>query len=457
MLVNIRPSHTEVLDIGNLVDTRSGKISAGIYTNPEIYKLEMERIFSRVWLFLAHESQVPNSGDFFNTYMAEDPVILTRQPDGSLMAYLNQCRHRGMKICQADSGNTKAFSCPYHGWGYGLDGALTSVPLESEAYKNELDKSQWGLTRVPRIATYKGLVFGNWDVMAPSLDDYLGDIRWYLDGFLDRREGGTEVRGGVQKWVVNCNWKLPAEQFTSDQYHTIITHASAAQVLAPKDDGSPLGAGQTKAAIWVTQKDGLQFGQDGHGAGFFFTERPDANVWVDGAAAQYFRDTYPEVEARLGRMRALRLAGHNGIFPTLGWLNGTSTLRIWHPRGPHQIEVWSMCIVDKAASEEVKSSFEHSVARAFGPAGIAEQDDCENWVELQKVLQGSMAQKTKLCIGMGLNHEQHRTDAPGVTNHVFAETAARGLYQRWADLLTYETWDEVLQATAERTKELVHA
>jgi 3-phenylpropionate/trans-cinnamate dioxygenase subunit alpha len=448
------PNHRNVSD---LVDAKAGLINAQIYSDPQIYEMELERVFGRTWLFLAHESQIPRPGDFIYAYMAEDPVIVVRQNDGTVRAFLNQCRHRGMKICQADSGNTKAFNCPYHGWAYSIEGKLVSVPLEEDAYRNELDKSRWGLNAVPRIASYKGLIFGNWDKTAPELEDYLGDIRWYLDGFLDRREGGTEVAGGVQKWVVDCNWKLPAEQFTSDQYHTIITHASAAQVLAPKSDGSPLGEGQTKQATWISQKKGVQHGQNGHGAGFFFTESPDANVWVDGVAAQYFRDTYPEAEQRLGRIRALRLAGHNGIFPTLAWLNGTSTLRVWHPRGPSQVEVWAVCIVDKAASPEVKASFERSVARAFGPAGIAEQDDTENWIELQKVLRGKVARQSNFCVQMGLGHERVQEGLPGITNHVFAETAARSFYQRWSDLMTLDDWETIVKRSNERVKELQYA
>lgn len=133
-----------------------------------------------------------------------------------------------------------------------------------------------------------------------------GDIARYLDGMLDRREGGTEIVGGVQKWVINCNWKFPAEQFASDQYHALFSHASAVQVLGAKDDGSDkrLGDGQTARPVWETAKDALQFGQDGHGSGFFFTEKPDANVWVDGAVSSYYRETYAEAEQRLGEVRA---------------------------------------------------------------------------------------------------------------------------------------------------------
>jgi 3-phenylpropionate/trans-cinnamate dioxygenase alpha subunit len=127
-------------------------------------------------------------------------VLVIRQKDGSVKALLNSCSHRGMKVCRADLGNAKSFTCTYHGWTYDSSGALVGVPYE-EHYKN-LDKKRWGLHSVAKIDSYKGLIFGTFDADAESLGDYLGEMKWYLDLILDRREGGMEMVGGVQKWVI---------------------------------------------------------------------------------------------------------------------------------------------------------------------------------------------------------------------------------------------------------------
>ena len=79
-------------------------------------------MFGRSWLFLAHDSQLPKAGSFVQTYMGEDPVMVVRQRDGSVKAFLNQCGHRGMRICRSDVGEAKTFTCTYHGWAYDLGG-----------------------------------------------------------------------------------------------------------------------------------------------------------------------------------------------------------------------------------------------------------------------------------------------------------------------------------------------
>jgi 3-phenylpropionate/trans-cinnamate dioxygenase alpha subunit len=203
-------------DTLGLVDAENGLVSRRIFIEQEIYDKELHQIFARCWLFLCHESQIPQPGDFFTTYMGEDPVLVVRDTAGQVRAFLNVCRHRGNRLCRADSGNAASFTCAYHGWTYRNDGRLVGVPYFKEAYHNELNREHWALVPVPQLANYKGLLFATFDAKAPPLREYLGEMTWYLDAFFDRREGGIEVIGGMHKWVMPCNWKFPAENFGGD-------------------------------------------------------------------------------------------------------------------------------------------------------------------------------------------------------------------------------------------------
>lgn len=414
------------MELAEAVDTRNGLVNRRVFTDPGIYEMELERIFGRSWLVLGHESQIPRAGSFVATYMAEDPVLLVRQRDGGVAAFLNSCRHRGMKVCRADMGTTPVFRCAYHGWTYGLDGSLLSVPSLEEGYARSLGTSHWGLIRVPRVSSYGGFVFGNWDEDAPPLEEALGDITFLLDPFVDRQEGGCELVGGVQKWVIPGNWKLAAEQFANDMYHSFILHASAWQSLAPEG---------TELSSMVLPREGSQMTSGGSGGGWFHD--PEGN----GAAAlgpvlggDFFSEAARE---HIGEVAASGPIGcHATVFPNFSFLGAFRVARVWHPRGPDRMEVWSWVLVDRAHSPELKAAWRRFASVTFGPTGTFEQDDGEIWDDCQKVAQGRVARQVPLNYQMGLGRDtQDHPLYPGRVNHVYSDNAARGFYERWLDLM----------------------
>jgi 3-phenylpropionate/trans-cinnamate dioxygenase subunit alpha len=320
------PESEMAIDMAGLVHNNHRLIDRRVFIEQDIYQQELERIFARCWLLLCHESQIPHPGDFFTTYMGEDPVLVVRDTAGQVRAFLNVCRHRGNRLCRADAGNAASFTCAYHGWTYQNDGRLTGVPYFKEAYHNKLNRERWGLVPVAQFDSYKGLFFATFDPEAPPLREYLGEMSWYIDTFVDRREGGIEIVA-THKWVMPCNWKFPAENFGGDAYHVHWSHGAAIETgFSVGSTASPAGANRM-----VSPGNGhvlICIGPDGFG---------DAPM---PAIQAYERDIRPEVNRRLGSRAALTNPIVGTVFPNFSLLRGPSrTLRVWHPRGPEKTEI----------------------------------------------------------------------------------------------------------------------
>ena len=176
------------LELESLVKNGGSLVSRQLFWRQDIYEQELERIFARSWAFLCHESQIPKRGDFFATYIGEDPVLVVRQADGTIRGFLNVCRHRGMKVCRADEGNARNFTCSYHGWTYDSTGALVSVPSFDKSFVGKISMEEWPLRPIPNLENYKGLIFGSFDPQIVPFKEYLGDMALYLDLLLRPRQ-----------------------------------------------------------------------------------------------------------------------------------------------------------------------------------------------------------------------------------------------------------------------------
>ena len=212
------------------------RVHRDLYIDPEVFQLEMERLWSRTWIYVGHTSQVPQAGDFITVDIAAKPLILVRQTDGSVRVLMNRCAHKGTKLVYDFAGNTgKTLRCPYHAWTYRLDGTLLNIPLKQGYDGTGLRET--GLAAVTH-EVYRGFVFARL-ADGPGLGEYFGDSLSSIDNLADRSpEGELEITGGCLRYLHNCNWKMFVENL-NDTMHPMIAHASSAGTAKKLWEGKP--------------------------------------------------------------------------------------------------------------------------------------------------------------------------------------------------------------------------
>ena len=219
------------ININDYINEHS--VRGAIYTDPEIFQLEIERIFENHWVYVAHDSEIANPGDYKTTYVGSQPVIVTKgSDDGEYRVLLNRCRHRGASVCQTECGNANFFRCAYHGWTYSNKGDLVGMPFQ-DGYDEEFKKEEMGLDQVPRVESYNGFVFACMNKDVCSLDEHLGHAKQYIDYIVNTGPEGIEVSAGSHKYFLDNNWKLQLEN-TIDPYHLSVTHRSFFDLLGKK-------------------------------------------------------------------------------------------------------------------------------------------------------------------------------------------------------------------------------
>lgn len=427
--------------IDGLVSADGATQNRRIYWDEDIYEQELEQVFARSWLFLSHDSLIPNPGDFVTAFMGQDRVIVARGRDGVVRAFLNSCNHRGNIVCRADSGNARSFVCNYHGWAYGLDGELANVPLEAEIYGEGFDRSTLGLKSV-RVESHRGFLFGNFDDSAPSLADYLGEMAWYFDTFMDV-PGGSELLGPPIKVRIKANWKFFAENFVGDFYHAGWTHAAALEVI---------GGALAEVSGNKMVAPGFQFATTfGHG----FNASPGTDEIFphvhQGEIARQFEDwmrsRIPVVRERLGEERAsiYNAIWDGTMFPNTSFLRGIDTWKVWQPRGPKELEVWTWTLVERDMPEALKQGIRHTNEKTFGAAGMLEGDDGENMEGNTHSSAGWVTRNEPLNAEMGLGNDGPHPDFPSrVSEPADNEAAQRNFLRMWETMMTARDWDEIM-------------
>lgn len=214
-----------MIDCDQLV--QSTRVHRRIYTDSAIFAEEMDRIFTRSWVFLLHESQIPKAGDFVQTRLGGRPIIVVRDKKGEINALLNRCPHRGATVCRESKGNSAMFTCPYHGWKFKLNGNLFAAP-GIDAYGDQVDRSLMSMSTLPRLEVYRGFVFGSFNPEVENLTSHLGPARGYLDQWLNQG-GEIKVCAQAQRYEMKCNWKMVYDN-AGDGYHVPFSHQSLIQM-----------------------------------------------------------------------------------------------------------------------------------------------------------------------------------------------------------------------------------
>ena len=407
---------------------RKDRVRTPLYTDPAIFEAEMTRIFHNTWVWVAHVSEIPNNGDFKMAQVGLEPVIVVRDRKGQVHVHLNRCRHRAATLCEVRKGKTSSFVCPYHGWGYSLDGKLRGVPYENGYNEEQIDRSKLSLKSL-RVEEYNGLLFATFRDDIEPLADFLGPAKKWIDLFM-KQGGGYPVKTlGEHKFRFPGNWKIQLEN-TTDAYHFPLVHKS---FLTAVDK-------ETEQQLDMLNNGG--FVEDlgnGHSVMVMIPELIDLDDNLEAPIPEKFADLarelvaegYSDTEVR----RIVRAVGGSGfninLFPNLAC--SMAFFRVLQPISVNETEIRHIALgMDggPAAANRARIRL-HEFFQ--GPMGFGSPDDAEVWDRVQNGARGG--EDMWIMLHRGLNKEdslpdgRHRSD-------VSAETGMRAAYDQWKRMMT---------------------
>ncbi|GGT65916.1 Rieske 2Fe-2S domain-containing protein [Streptomyces atratus] len=428
-----------VADILDLFSPDFGRVPQAVMNHPAVLDAELERIFTTAWLFVGHESEIAEPGDYITRRMGRDQVIVTRDEQGEVRVLRNACSHRGTLLCKATSGNTSHFMCPYHAWTFDNTGRLRGAPEARKAYGPGFDRADHPLKQA-RVGVHQGLVFATWDPEAPPLAEFLGDIAWYLDMLLGTASGGWEVAGPPQRYLTSGNWKISCENFGGDGYHLPYTHRTPIEAgLFGEDDDDGSGGKPHGRVVWTPQ---------GHTAriGYMPPEVGGPPYWgmSDGLRADFVANATPEMLQVLDNADVV----HGNLFPNLSFIftaitytgdepDNTSFLifRMAMPVDAETTEMVNILLVPRDATPEWKQRSVLACVRTHGAAAVLfEGDDFDNFASVSATGRGVVAQGSTLDYSMGLGLPVEPDDWPGPGEsapHDHSERTHRAFYGAW--------------------------
>jgi benzoate/toluate 1,2-dioxygenase subunit alpha len=381
---------TTVLADAVVDDRQNGiyRVNRRVFTDDEIFELEMKYLFEGNWVYLAHESQLPNPGDYFTTYIGRQPVVITRDKGGELHCLINACAHRGAMVCRRKTDNRMTLTCPFHGWTYRNDGTLLKVKdPDGAGYPSTFDRNgSHNMTTVARFDNYRGFLFGSLNPDVLPLTEHLGDATKVIDMLVDQSPGGLEVLRGSSTYTYDGNWKVQAEN-GADGYHVTATHWNYAATTSRRSTG------ESKTDTKVL--DAGSWGKSGGGYWSFPHGHLCLWTWAANPHDRPLSDKLDELKATLGEAKGeFMVKGSRNLclYPNVYLMDQFSTqIRHFRPIAPDKTEVTIYCIAPKG---------EHPAARAwrirqyedfFNASGMATPDDLEEFRSCQFAFRATTA------------------------------------------------------------------
>jgi benzoate/toluate 1,2-dioxygenase subunit alpha len=408
------------------------RVHTRAYTDPEIFELEMERIWSRTWVYLGHESEIPLPGNYKTAHIGRQPVIVARDDKGGINAFYNRCRHRGAVVCREPRGFANTFRCPYHGWIYGKDGRLLGVSMR-DGYPADFEQPE-GLGKVPLVESYRGLIFGSASTDVPPLKEHLGLAATWID----RRVGMSpvgEIELVSEPYVVEYsgNWKFMIENII-DEYHFAFVHEpfNKLQEKYGQTTGD-FGAhvhGSVKDMNSRRQAGRKSWGGvGGHGLGEKQVSDDKLDELLSGEDAEYYRTLLEQH----GRDELAFMVGGGSVMthPNVGMIH--RQIRVVRPLAVDRTEVTIYPYEVKGAPTSQNEGWLRSQERFYGPAGYGMPDDVEMFALNQQGLSASAVDWLILERGLDREEVNERGDK---SSPVGGETPLRALWEEWIKLMS---------------------
>ena len=406
------------------------RVHRDVYVHPEVFQLEMERLWSRAWIYVGHDSQVPKAGDFITVDVAAKPLIMVRHTDGKVRVLMNRCAHKGTKVVYDTAGNAgKTFRCPYHAWTYRTDGTLLHVPLK-EGYSMEM---KTGLTPVTH-ESYRGFVFARL-AEGPGFREYFGNSLSSIDNLADRSpEGELEITGGCLRYLHDCNWKMFVENL-NDTMHPMIVHASSAGTAKKLWEGKPAELPKPMAIEqYAPFANDYKFFDDmgvrvyPHGHGF-----SGVNFSIHSAYSSI--PEYEEAMRQAYGERAMEILGtvrHNTVYyPSLTIKGAIQSIRVARPLAADKtvIESWTFRL--KGAPDKLLERTVMYNRLINSPMSVVGHDDLHCYRSAQE----GLAAEGNEWVSLHRNYQEGELKNTELTCNGTSEISMRNQFRAWREFM----------------------